>query len=61
MPVYELGQFADRRPYFTMKLVKGRTLAALLADRARPAHDLPRFLGIFEQVCQTMAYAMPGA
>ena len=41
VPVYELGTFADRRPYFTMKLVKGRTLAALLAERrvarARPA------------------------
>jgi eukaryotic-like serine/threonine-protein kinase len=24
VPVYELGAFADRRPYFTMKLVKGR-------------------------------------
>ena len=57
VPVYELGSFDDRRPYFTMKLVKGRTLAALLGDRSGPAHDLPRFLGIFEQVCQTMAYA----
>ncbi len=28
VPVYELGSFADRRLYFTMKLVKGRTLAA---------------------------------
>ena len=36
VPVYELGTFADRRPYFTMKLVKGRTLAALLAGAARP-------------------------
>ena len=33
VPVYELGAFADRRPYFTMKLVKGQTLAALLAER----------------------------
>ena len=57
VPVYELGQFADGRPYFTMKLVKGRTLAALLEERGDPAHDLPRFLAIFEQVCQTMAYA----
>ncbi len=31
VPVYELGAFADRRPFFTMKLVKGRTLAELLA------------------------------
>ncbi len=57
VPVYELGTFADSRPYFTMKLVKGRTLAALLKDRPSPADDLPRFLGIFEQVCQTAAYA----
>src|SRR5262249_49339570 len=57
VPVYELGRFADRRPYFTMKLVKGRTLAELLKERLNPAHDLPRFLKIFEQVCQTLAYA----
>jgi serine/threonine-protein kinase len=100
VPVYELGAFADRRPYFAMKLVKGQTLAALLAERTttllppgegarradegaddegtdedpavagerkpspRPSpggrgglFDLPRFLSIFEQVCQTVAYA----
>ena len=37
VPVYELGQFGDFRPYFTMKLVKGRTLAALLKERTGPA------------------------
>jgi len=103
VPVYELGTFADRRPYFTMKLVKGRTLATLLDERGRAsapspsdttpgsdatglasrcrsgergrasvpslseptpagtagglAGDLPRFLAIFEQVAQTVAYA----
>jgi hypothetical protein len=57
VPVYELGTFADRRPFFTMKLVKGRTLAALLASRQAPADDRPRLLSIFEQVCQTVAYA----
>jgi eukaryotic-like serine/threonine-protein kinase len=57
VPVYELGAFADRRPYFTMKLVKGRTLSALLSERQSPAHDLPRFLAIFEAICQTVAYA----
>ncbi len=57
VPVYELGAFADRRPYFTMKLVKGRTLASLLAERESPAHDRPRFLSIFESICQTVAYA----
>ena len=57
VPIYELGTFADRRPYFAMKLVKGQTLAALLAGRSSPAEGLPRFLGIFEAVCQTVAYA----
>src|SRR5581483_11426879 len=57
VPVYELGRFEDDRPFFTMKLVKGQTLAELLAQRATLQEDLPRFLTIFEQICQTMAYA----
>jgi serine/threonine-protein kinase len=57
VPVFELGTFPDRRPYSAMKLVKGRTLAALLHERTDPRHELPRFLAIFEQVAQTMAYA----
>ncbi len=57
VPVHELGALADRRPFFTMKLVKGRTLAALLKERADPTQDQPRFLGIFEQICQTLAYS----
>ena len=36
VPVYELGTFADRRPFFTMKLVKGRTLAAAAGGPRRP-------------------------
>jgi tetratricopeptide (TPR) repeat protein len=56
-PVYELGRFADNRPFFTMKLVQGHTLAELLRQRAEVLHDLGRFLGIFEAVCQTVAYA----
>src|SRR5262249_23352665 len=57
VPVYELGAFDDHRPYFTMKLVQGQTFAALLHTRADPGQDLPRWLGIFAQVCQAMAYA----
>lgn len=56
-PIYELGQFADQRPFFSMKLVKGKTLAKLLSDREDPTTERSRFLGIFEQICQTMAYA----
>jgi len=57
VPVYELGQFPDQRLYFTMKLIRGETLAKLLAERASPAQDRPRFLKIFEQICQTIGYA----
>ena len=57
VPVYELGLHAGERPYFAMKLVKGETLSAQLAKRAEPGEDRRRFYGIFEQVCQTMAYA----
>ncbi len=57
VPIYELGTLADRRPFFAMKLVKGHTLAQLLAQRGGPADGLPRFLVIFQAVCQTMAYA----
>ncbi len=56
VPVYDLG-LVDGRPYFAMKLVKGRTLAKQLAERASPTDDRRDFLGIFEDVCQTMAYA----
>src|SRR5262249_41476476 len=57
VPIYELGAFPDRRPFFAMKFVKGRTLAARLEERPDPSGDLPKFLVIFEAVCQTVAYA----
>lgn len=56
-PVQEMGRLPDGRPYFIMKLIKGKSLAALLRERVSGGHDLPRFLSIFEQVCQTLAYA----
>ncbi|MEM7518956.1 MAG: serine/threonine-protein kinase, partial [Planctomycetota bacterium] len=57
VPVYELGLMEDQRPFFTMKLIKGRTLAAMLTRRKSVEEDRARFLGIWELVCQTMAYA----
>jgi WD40 repeat protein/serine/threonine protein kinase len=56
-PIYELGESADGRPYFAMKLVNGETLARLLGARTNPQEGCERFLKIFEQICQTMAYA----
>jgi serine/threonine-protein kinase len=57
VPVYELGRFPDKRPFFAMKLVKGRTLSKLLRERVCPADELPRFVQVFAQVCQAVAYA----
>ncbi len=57
VPVYELGTMKDERPFFTMKLVKGRTLATLLSERETPATNSRRLIDVFESVCQTMAYA----
>ncbi len=57
VPVHELGTFADGRPYFAMKLVKGRTLEALLRERTDLSENRARFLGYFEHLCQTVAYA----
>jgi serine/threonine-protein kinase len=34
VPVYDLGTLPDARPFFAMKLVRGRTLAELLAERS---------------------------
>jgi serine/threonine-protein kinase len=56
-PAHEVGVLPDGRPFFSMKLIKGRTLAELLGQRAHTGEDLPRFLAVFEQVCQTIAYA----
>jgi serine/threonine-protein kinase len=56
-PVHELGVLADGRPYFTMRLVRGDTLAVLLHERKDPTEGRPFFLGVFGQVCQTLAYA----
>jgi serine/threonine protein kinase len=56
-PVHEMGTLPDGRPYLTMKLVKGRTLAELLQQRPDPNTDRGRYLAIFEQVCHAVGYA----
>jgi serine/threonine-protein kinase len=56
-PLHDVGELPDGRPYFSMKLIRGRTLAQLLQERPSPTHDLPGFLAIFGQLCQTLAYA----
>jgi serine/threonine-protein kinase len=57
VPVYELGTMKDERPFFTMKLVKGRTLATLLSERESATSNRQKLVDTFESVCQTMGYA----
>ncbi|MFT6363426.1 MAG: serine/threonine protein kinase, partial [Planctomycetota bacterium] len=56
VPVYDLGM-ANGKPFFSMKLVEGKTLAKKLAERGSPTDDRRDFIAIFEDVCQTLAYA----
>ncbi len=39
VPVYDLG-VADGKPFFAMKLIRGRTLQELLRERPEPSRDL---------------------
>jgi hypothetical protein len=38
VPVHAIGRLPDGSPYLVMKLIQGRTLAKLLAERPTPAH-----------------------
>ncbi len=57
VPIHEVGVDAQNRPFISMELVRGQTLAALLAERKDPAENRGRFLGIYEQICHTLAFA----
>jgi serine/threonine-protein kinase len=57
VPVHALGRLPDGRPYYTMKLVQGRTLADLLQDRPEPAARRMEFVQVFAQVCQAVSFA----
>jgi serine/threonine-protein kinase len=63
VPVYDLGADGEGRAYFTMKRVRGLTLAHVLERlAAKEAEALARFsrrklLSAFVQVCQAVEYA----
>src|SRR5262245_13113982 len=59
VPVHELGLDSDGRVYFTMKLVKGRDLKAILdlVFGEQEGWNETRALGVFLKVCEAMAYA----
>ncbi|MCB9736708.1 MAG: protein kinase [Deltaproteobacteria bacterium] len=56
IPVHELGRRADGSLYYTMKLVRGRTLEQAIAEAAGLEGRLA-LLGHFLGLCQAVAYA----
>jgi serine/threonine-protein kinase len=59
-PIHDIGKDEDGTHFFTMKLVKGRTLLDLLRgedyDPARP-EDIRRALNVMLRVCDALAFA----
>lgn len=54
VPVHELGQLDDGRPWFTMKQVTGDTFTTLLAT---PGVTLRRRIDLFRRACEAVASA----
>ncbi|MCA9317888.1 MAG: serine/threonine protein kinase, partial [Planctomycetes bacterium] len=59
VPVHELGLDPTGRVFFTMKLVRGEDLRAVLGrvHRNEPDWTVPRALGLLLRACEAMAYA----
>ncbi|MCA9537706.1 MAG: SUMF1/EgtB/PvdO family nonheme iron enzyme [Myxococcales bacterium] len=53
VPVHDRGEMPDGRPWFTMKLVEGRTLAQAIAD----GMPMRRLIDAFGRICDAIAYA----
>jgi eukaryotic-like serine/threonine-protein kinase len=56
VPIHQLGATSDGRCFFSMKMVKGRSLAQKLKD-ANSQGTLGRMLNIFVGICNATAYA----
>lgn len=57
VPIHDIGLLDDGRPFFVMKLVSGRTWAAILKARANPGENRSECLAVYDRVCQAVAYA----
>ncbi|MFT5680035.1 MAG: sulfatase activating formylglycine-generating enzyme [Myxococcota bacterium] len=59
IPVHELGELADGRPYFTMREIRGRTLSDVLVERAHSPDRwrLRRLIALLARVCEIVGYA----
>ncbi len=60
VPLYDIGSDERGRPFYTMRVVRGRTLRDLLAANADPTNEavpLAKVLGILRLVCLAVDYA----
>ena len=63
VPIHDLGRDSEGQLFYTMKLVKGRTLQQILDDlrhekkEALDHYTLDRLLTIFRKVCDALAFA----
>lgn len=59
VPVYQLGLDREQRLFFTMRLVKGRSLHEIfeLVRKQEDGWTRTRVLGVVIKVCETLAYA----
>jgi serine/threonine protein kinase len=61
VPIHQLGVHADGRCFFSMKMVKGRSLADILKaqgkEKGAGAYTLVRLLGVFTGICNALGYA----
>ena len=57
IPIYDAGELADGRPYFTMPFIRGQSLAMHLSKRQDLRDGLKRWLGVFQKLCHVVAHA----
>jgi serine/threonine protein kinase/WD40 repeat protein len=59
VPIYDYGTDAEGRCFYTMKMVRGRTLKAIVADVREGVDHWPleKLLGVFRKVCDAIAFA----
>lgn len=57
VPIYDIGKLESGHLFFTMKLVKGETLANLLKQRSSLTERIDHWIGIFSLICQAVAFA----
>jgi serine/threonine protein kinase/outer membrane protein assembly factor BamB/tetratricopeptide (TPR) repeat protein len=59
VPVHDIGRLPDGTHYFTMKLVRGRSLQKIIENHAQGKENitLRRYLGIFSKVLEAVNFA----